>query len=69
MMRYSSVDVYIDVSEEPADSVFRVGQLSWNYDDFPDTLGRADIRNVAVLFRIGVADSSRWLKNYICDYS
>lgn len=33
VMRYSSVDVYIDVSEEPADSVFRVGQLSGNDDD------------------------------------
>ena len=35
-MRYSSVDVNIDVSEETADSVFRVGQLSGNDDDFPD---------------------------------
>jgi len=33
VMRYSSMDMYIDASEEPADSVFRVGQLSGNDDD------------------------------------
>ena len=65
VMRYSSVDVYMNVSEEPADSVFRVGQLSGNDYEFPDNWGRADVRNVAVPFRFGVADSSRGLKNYM----
>jgi hypothetical protein len=59
-MRYSLVAVYIDVSEEPADSIFLVGQLSGN-DNFPDNWGRTDVRNI-VLFRICVADSSRGLK-------
>ena len=68
-MRCCSMDVYTDVSEEPADSVFCVCQFSGNDDDFSDNWGRADIRNVAVRFRIGVADSSRGLKNYIYDYS
>jgi hypothetical protein len=52
--------LYIDVSEGPADSIFLVGQLSGN-DNFLDKWGRTDIRNI-VLFRIGVADSSRGLK-------
>lgn len=56
VVRYSSVDVCIDVSEEPSDSIFRVGQLSGNDDDFPDNRGRTDVRNVAMLLRIGVSD-------------
>jgi hypothetical protein len=59
VMRFNSMTVYIDVSEEPADSIFRVGQLSGNHN-FPDNWSRTDVRNI-VQFRIGVAEGSRGL--------